>query len=899
MPQLSTFSDKELPDFRESCRAATSESINMQDAALTTPFYVDGVAVANNDRVLVKDQVTTYQFVGTATVGTNTITAVPRNDGTITAATDVPAHNSVVGAVWLAVNQAVTGPGIPVGTTITAISPGTGPATITLSQTVTASGTGPFACTFTFSPENGVYVRTANAWRRVPDFNTPDNIFYGACYLIRQGQAYLVNGTITAASPVVTLVVTELGGNPTRWLRPGMKVSINNSNDVVFDTTIASIDSPTQITLSKSCAGTGPRRLVFNPATSNGNHSRKIFFCTFTGTWKVGNGVRFDESPYNSGIFLAARDNLSNVENRLIALRNLGLVDPVTNKVKTNLLGNPLRINTVGGTNPAQELAELVFPDGTVTELPPETLPADSGVNPDAARTIRRFQITFPPGGGSSGILGNPTDGSYGDGQNTPGVADGDRVEDAFDKIISTFDKLLPLPPRRVSDTTLTLPGSYVARRAGAVATLVLPLVTDDVTPTLNAVTVGINGFADANAGTLTTVVDGADTGDVTLTPASDVGTYGDLSITFDGDPYAGVSGKENFYQALRGGIQRVTPLAFGPHDAQLVHTTTGSTPALSFFVDNPTTPTIITPAVIVSGATRRVSGVPAYTTGAQFSVDATIESAVGEAYNNTRVANVTSAVTDSQDVTPANTPYAVNADIVLADIELTVAAGRFSMDAPVVITGYNSKGDPGALTVNTGARVDSISNETSRVRAGAGLFPFLGPNHPDFSAPFDVNELLSVNEELQVSNATFRFPPAVNYATANPVGPDYSALPAGIFQGYRWACVKLGPINNQVFTVVNLLGLVGATLPPLGTPDMVLQVRVDGASPTGWLDANAPYPGVGNPTVDGSPAMVLASSTVGARRVTFGTVTRTGDVYLRVGLKASSGYTFTGLSLT
>jgi hypothetical protein len=69
----------------------------------------------------------------------------------------------------------------------------------------------------------------------------------------------------------------------------------------------------------------------------------------------------------------------------------------------------------------------------------------------------------------------------------------------------------------------------------------------------------------------------------------------------------------------------------------------------------------------------------------------------------------------------------------------------------------------------------------------------------------------------------------------------------------------------------------------------------VDGATPTtGWVDANAAYPGVGNPTANGDPAMVTASSSAAVKLVTFGAAPKTGNVWVRVGIPAGSTKSFT-----
>ena len=70
---------------------------------------------------------------------------------------------------------------------------------------------------------------------------------------------------------------------------------------------------------------------------------------------------------------------------------------------------------------------------------------------------------TSGSGSGSySGLIGLPTDGYYGNtpDDNAAGIDEGDRVEDAFDKVDVVLGKLIPPRPPKLSTKTLTIPGS-------------------------------------------------------------------------------------------------------------------------------------------------------------------------------------------------------------------------------------------------------------------------------------------------------------------------------------------------------------------------------------------------------------------------------------------------------
>ena len=67
--------------------------------------------------------------------------------------------------------------------------------------------------------------------------------------------------------------------------------------------------------------------------------------------------------------------------------------------------------------------------------------------------------------------------------------------------------------------------------------------------------------------------------------------------------------------------------------------------------------------------------------------------------------------------------------------------------------------------------------------------------------------------------------------------------------------------------------------------------MKLDGSSPTtGWIDINTPHDGVITPDANGDASMVFGGSTLLSKKVTFGTVGRVGNVFVRIGFPA--GYT-------
>jgi hypothetical protein len=499
--------------------------------------------------------------------------------------------------------------------------------------------------------------------------------------------------------------------------------------------------------------------------------------------------------------------------------------------------------------------------------------------------------------GGGSGKLEAPTDGIFGGtGGGTTGTAGSvsgididDELPDAFDKIEIILEKLAPARPPNLSATTLQIAGSYAALES--TTGTARATVIDDTTPLITAAT----AFGDGASGTLSGEVDGVELGAIDLTVADDTGTSGPLEITSDTDFYAGVAGKEGFWFALAARLNLVSALGVGAHIAKLIHTTTGQA-VLNFSVDDPVAPSIAASGrtVVGSGTSQTVSGVPALTTGGTLTVGFTVDNAVKSHYNPNRIARAASLHANVVDAALPGTPPAPNASIA-ASIPLTIVAGQYSEDAQVSATGYNSKGATGAATLTGGIRIDSASNESLRRKSGTGQYPTVGAGASQFGDTYNSATLLSANKELQLLGGAYQYPPAVNYSANLPsAGPDYTGLTPDGYANMRWATFKLATIasaSSVTFSFAGAQNFGGSTL----VSGLALYLIVDGA--TGWIDANAAYPGVGSPSTNGDAALDVAQSSATTKRVTFGSTVRSGDVYVRVGIPSGSTKKFSGVS--
>jgi hypothetical protein len=496
------------------------------------------------------------------------------------------------------------------------------------------------------------------------------------------------------------------------------------------------------------------------------------------------------------------------------------------------------------------------------------------------------LDLTGTGGGGGTDQIGTPTDGSYAGG--LLDLSSSTRIADATDQINLILAKLAPAKPPNLSAKTIALTSSYSAKQSD-VNTL-RTVVTDDLTPQIQTVT----GFYNGDSGELSAEIDGVVEGSVELTTGNDAGTYDSLIVTSDADFYAGQAGKEGFWTALSAYILPESNLSYGPHTFQLKHDETGNTNLLTFYTDNPASPTIDGESVDLSATTSSyVSGVPTLTAGSSIKLDFSVLSAVGKFFNATKVADVSGPNVSTANIAPDVAGYAENATIVVNDATVTVNSSTYSEAPNVSVKGYNSKSVAGtAKSVTLGARIDTASNETIRKVSGSGQYPTTG-----YGGTFDSTQSLKTvyTEELQLLNGAYQMPPAVNYSANQPVaGPDYSS---GMGTNDRYVTFTHGTVlsNASAFTIT--INGTSGTWTGTETAGIKIYAKVEGA--TGWIDCNKSYPGVGSPVNDGDPAMVFGNSSVTSKRVTFGSTVRSGTLHIRIGLPSGSNKKFSSITIS
>lgn len=526
------------------------------------------------------------------------------------------------------------------------------------------------------------------------------------------------------------------------------------------------------------------------------------------------------------------------------------------------------------------------------------------GQSPTSSYALTASFVNNTGNTGSGYLVGIPVDGYYGPGTtgSIANIQSGDRVEDALDKVENILFKLSPTRPPNLSTKTLLLSSGYTANLQGT-NTTITSAVTNNQTPTFTlagGMVVG-NAFSDGDQGQLTASVDSTNIGSRQLTPSSDVGTYGALQITSDADFYAGVSGKAGFWNALLAQIVTTESITtVGPHTAQLQHTQTGNTPAFTFYIDDPVSPTGVTGTVVATGSVY-ISGVPALVggqSGSSITLSATASNTVGRFYNSTRIFQGSGTGISTGNYSLPTSP--MSESVQSASRVFSINVGSQSENASFTVTAFNSIGTSVSSTIsNTHIRIDSVLDPSNRVRSGINQYPVSGSGFGDFGGMFQSSEsLVSSNEELQLLNGQYRYPTGT-YTGSLPIpGPDYTTVTPGIYNNIRWVTFNMGTITNKANVRIDFSNTVGFGSVLLS--NFALYVRVNGSTPTnGWVDGNAAYPGTGNPTNNGDAALAVANSTTTSKLVTFGTAVKTGTVFVRIGIPAGDTKRFGGITIT
>jgi hypothetical protein len=501
---------------------------------------------------------------------------------------------------------------------------------------------------------------------------------------------------------------------------------------------------------------------------------------------------------------------------------------------------------------------------------------------------------------GGIGVIGDAEDGSYTDGiftDFTPTTP----IGTAIDRFNEMFLLLAPTPPSNWNNaiTSISFTNTSYSPRALTSGSTVTNMYTS-TTPTLtdvDSVSTGANARVDTSGLTFSLIDQGVTIETVTLAgTATTLKNTGNIRHSASTDPYTGISGQAGFWTgiidfSLAGTLPTITPSST-QRTLQLFHPGTDSPETFSYYIDSPLTVSITSITASVPSMTSYISGVPTLTTSQTVTaIGFSVSNVSSYFYAATSVYQINAGHIAGSTGDPDSIPTSYGQTGSVTGKSGAIQSSQFSdLSFFFTVRGRNSIGTYGSNTTftSTAHRIDTVSNESSRKTSGSGSYPATG-----YTASYDSSQSLvgTYTEELQLRNGIYLYP-TVDYTTIG--GPDYSSA-----TGTRWATFNIGTFtNNSAFTLnfVSSSGISTST----GVTGMLVEVKIDGSSY--WVDGDSAYSGVGSPgsTVDGVASVVVASSTATARRITFGSVTHTGSIIVRIGITGSgTGIQFGSVTAT
>ena len=501
----------------------------------------------------------------------------------------------------------------------------------------------------------------------------------------------------------------------------------------------------------------------------------------------------------------------------------------------------------------------------------------------------------------NSGTIGNAEDGSYTDGifeDFTPSTP----IGTAIDRFNEMFKLLAPTPPSSSWDNVfsgLSLSSTYSAKILGTTTTA--SNIVNTTTPTYSLTDTVSTGTASKALPTgtdeLTFVLTDSYNGVLeteTIISTSTGNAVGRIRYTV-ADPYTGVSGKAGFWTGITDFSVPNSTLPAIPASASMrtlsfSHPGTDSPELLNFYVNNAVSPSISGIVGAFPNMTRYISGVPSLNAGDSITnIGFTVSNAVSYFYNSGFYKFTGSLINETSTIAPTTIPTTYGQQVIESGKSATITSTPYySESVSLTITAYsaNSSSGTGALSSNL-YRIDTVSNESSRLTSGSGSYPSTG-----YGDTYDSTKSLVVDylDEMQLLNGFYQYPDT-DYSNFGE-NIDYTTT-----TGTRWVTLNLGTFtNNSAFTLnfINSTGISSIT----GQANLLVEVKIDGA--TYWVDGDSAYSGVGNPgsSSDGVAAVVTGASTATSRRITFGSITYSGNIIVRVGL-TGNGVLFSGLTAT
>lgn len=499
-----------------------------------------------------------------------------------------------------------------------------------------------------------------------------------------------------------------------------------------------------------------------------------------------------------------------------------------------------------------------------------------------------------------AGTIGPAEDGDYTDGIFTdfnPSTPIGTAV-DRFNEMLLL---LAPTPPSNWNNAIASISftdTSYSPRSltSGSVVSNMFISTTPTLTDS-DSVGTQDNAKVDTSGLSFSLIDQGVTIETVILSgTATTIKNTGNIRHSASGDPYIGVSGKSGFWTGITDFSLSGTLPAIAPSSTQrtltLNHPGSDSPETFNYYIDSPLTVTIGSITASVPSMTSYISGVPTLTTSDTVTaIGFSVSNVSSYFYSATSVYQINAGLISGSTGDPDSIPTSYGETGNVTGKSGTIQSSQFSdLSFSFTARGRNSIGTYGSNTsfTSNSHRVDTVSNESSRKTSGSGSYPASG-----YNGSYDSTQSLlsSYTEELQLRNGLYVYP-SVNYTSVG--GPDYSTA-----TGTRWATFNIGTFtNNSAFTLnINSSTGIGTST---GVSGLLVEVKIEGSSY--WVDGDSAYSGVGSPgsSSNGVASVVTGSSTATSRRITFGSVTHTGSIIVRIGITGSgAGIQFASITAT
>ena len=520
---------------------------------------------------------------------------------------------------------------------------------------------------------------------------------------------------------------------------------------------------------------------------------------------------------------------------------------------------------------------------------------------------------------------------------------------EAINTIDNILNKLAPAKPPNLSDSFMSLDfntsiTTFTGRGTNGAQT---ESITTNTSPTFTVYSGSVENafFFDGDNGELTAsraVNDGAFTniGTASITTGDDKDTYQNtLLITGDDDFHEGTAGSEGFWRALKAQVKETGRTAgTDRYFVKLKHSITGEVTKSYYVDDSSGNQSILTNSdvsyISESNGEHHQSGIPYLGFGdiVSASYDVQINSNANFVNSNGTIggarilaSNGSTAITSLATNNVANQTWNSGSSFNITQ-SLSILNSKFHTGANdiqfVEFKSTTTALQDAGQDVNKNLNIDSLTedetNPTSGVErsgSGTGRFPSFAFNDKvasatTFGSSFNTTASLKTSGhfELQYSNEFYHWPASIDYSNYIPSGPDYTSMnsDSSPVTGLRWVTFKVGTISLERNVTLRLQDCTGFDSEVIQTSDgfeMYLKVMNGSTEVTKWINCNLGY-NSGNPGQfnDNDGGLVEDESTGASsgdldRKITFGSLNTSGEVYVRAGWNVSGGTHPTGSS--